>query len=101
MEVKTYSYCEVQLNLFSLFKLSVFAGVFGGLAWALLLWFLSLSGLMHSIRFDNYLMNFITFPIMAVLISGSCSLLGYPLYAWYCRQNRGMKLRGIFHNPGD
>lgn len=99
MDVKTYTRCDVQLNLFSLLKLTALVGICGGIAWACLLLLLGGSGIMPLTRFDNYFVNFLAFPALGLMFGLTCSLFGYPIYVWFCKQNRGLNLSGIFHNP--
>jgi len=99
MDVKTYSHCTVQLSLFSLLKLMTLVGICGGIAWAFILLAVGSTGLVTLMRFDNYFINFIGFPAIGMMLGASCSFLGYPIYLWFCKQNRGLALTGIFHNP--
>jgi hypothetical protein len=98
-EIKTYKYCAVQLNLFSLLKITGLIGLGGGLSWAVFISTLDILGLIQLDRFDNYLVNIIAFPLMAAFFGMLFSFVGYPIYAWVCKNNQGQKLAGIFHNP--
>ncbi|RRQ24715.1 hypothetical protein D5687_00735 [Guyparkeria sp. SCN-R1] len=95
----TYQYCAVQLNLFSLIKLTGLVGLVGGVSWAGILFVLGVTGLVQMERFDNYLGNFLFFPVFAAFFGVVFSVVGYPLYRWVCQNLRGQKLAGIFHRP--
>ncbi|MDH4607539.1 hypothetical protein [Pseudomonas sp. BN102] len=97
--VRTYRYCSVQLNAFSLMLLTTLSGFCGGIAWALILFLVDGLGMVTLERFDNPLVNFIGFPLLAALGSALFSLVGYPLYNWVCKNLRGQRLMGIFHDP--
>ncbi len=95
----TYTHCTVQLNLFSLMKVVGLVGIAGGISWALIISGLDMFGLIELTRFENYLVNIFGFPVLGAAFGMLFSFVGYPIYAWFCKNNRGQKLSGIFHNP--
>lgn len=97
--VRTYRYCSVQLNAFSLMLVTTLSGFCGGIAWAFILFLADWLGMVTLERFDNPLVNFIGFPIIAAFGSALFALVGYPLYNWVCKNLRGQRLMGIFHEP--
>ena len=88
----------VQLNLLSLVLLTGLSGFCGGLAWALITSFLDMIGLIELVKFNSYIANLITFPLIGLFFSAFFSVIGYPIYKWRCRQIRGQKLSGLFIN---
>jgi hypothetical protein len=88
----------VQLNLLSLVMITALSGFCGGLAWAVLTSILDLLGFIHLVKFNSYIVNLITFPLIGLFFSGFFSVMGYPIYKWRCRQTRGQKLSGLFIN---
>ncbi|MES2627160.1 MAG: hypothetical protein V4628_17875 [Pseudomonadota bacterium] len=95
----TYAHCAVQLNLFSLMNVVGLVGVAGGISWGLIICVLDMFGLIELQRFDNYLVNILFFPLLGAAFGMLFSFVGYPIYAWFCKNNGGQKLSGIFHNP--
>ncbi|KXS53061.1 MAG: hypothetical protein AWU57_2554 [Marinobacter sp. T13-3] len=95
----TYSRCAVQLNLYSLIKVTGLIGLAGGISWALIICLLDMVGLIELVRFESYLTNLIAFPMAAAFFGVLFSIVGYPIYAWVCKNARGQKLSGIFHAP--
>ncbi|MEA3411495.1 MAG: hypothetical protein U9R74_08135 [Pseudomonadota bacterium] len=98
---KTFKYCAVQLNLLSLIKVTTVIGFCGGLSWALVVFVLDVANIIEATRFKNYWVNFIVFSIFGAFFGAASSVLGYPLYSWFCKKNHGQKLSGIFHDPHD
>ncbi|MFZ6044574.1 hypothetical protein ACFW0H_00380 [Pseudomonas sp. CR3202] len=96
---KTYQYCSVQLNAFSLMLVTALSAFCGGIGWALILLVANWLGMITLDRFGNHLGNFLFFPIFGAFSSALFSLLGYPIYNWVCRNRRGQRLVGIFHDP--
>ena len=95
----TYGHCAVQLNLFSLILVTLLSAVCGGLCMAAIMAVVQLLGFIEFQRFDDPVINFIMFPLLAGFFSAVFAVLGYPLYRWICKNIRGQKLGGIFHNP--
>ena len=56
----------VQLNLLSLVLLTGLSGFCGGLAWALITSFLDMIGLIELVKFNSYVVNLLTFPLMGL-----------------------------------
>lgn len=100
-ETRTYQYCAVQLNAFSLMLVTALSGLCGGISWALLLFAANSLGVVELERFDNPLANIIIFPIFGAFGSALFAVIGFPLYKWVCKNLRGQRLSGIFHNPHD
>ena len=98
-EETTYSRCAVQLSLFSLMQVGVLTGLCGGLTMAAGLSVLNLLPLIHLGNAGNPLTAFVMFPGLGVFSGLLFPLAGYPLYTWVCKNKRGQKLSGIFHNP--
>ncbi|MDH4563956.1 hypothetical protein [Pseudomonas sp. BN411] len=96
---KTYQFCSVQLNVFSLMLVTALSAFCGGIGWALILFIANWLGMVTLERFDNVLVNFIMFPLFGAFFAAVFSLLGYPVYKWVCKNLRGQRLTGIFHNP--
>ncbi|AYC32046.1 hypothetical protein D3880_06465 [Pseudomonas cavernae] len=96
---KTYQYCTVQLNAFSLMLVTALSGFCGGIAWALIIFIADWVGMVSLDRFDKPLVNFIAFPIIGAFGSSLFSIVGYPIYNWVCKNLRGQRLVGIFHDP--
>jgi len=88
----------VQLNLLSLVLVTGLSGFCGGLAWAIITSVLDMIGLIHLVKFNSYIVNLITFPLIGLFFSAFFSVIGYPIYKWRCRQIRGQKLSGLFIN---
>ena len=100
-EKTAFKYCAVQLSLFSLLLVTSLSGLCGGLAWAVIITILDISGVIELVRFKNYLVNLMFFPVLGAFFGALFSIVGYPIYAWVCRNLRGQKLSGTFHNPHD
>nr|WP_143023969.1 hypothetical protein [Pseudomonas benzenivorans] len=98
---KTFKYCSVQLSLFSLILVTSLSGLCVGLAWALIIAVLDIAGIIELAKFKNYLINFMAFPFLGLFFGALFSIVGYPLYSWACKNLRGQKLSGIFHDPHD
>jgi len=88
----------VQLNLLSLVLLTGLSGFCGGLAWALITSLLDMIGLIELVKFNSYVVNLLTFPLMGLFFSVFFAIVGYPFYRWRCQQIRGQKLSGFFIN---
>ncbi|GEM_PF-568572 len=88
----------VQLNFLSLVLVTSLSGFCGGLAWAVLTSVLDFIGFIHLVKFNSYIANLITFPLIGLFFSAFFSVIGYPIYKWRCRQIRGQKLSGLFIN---
>lgn len=88
----------VQLNLLSLVLLTALSGFCGGLAWAIITSILDLLGFIELDKFNSYIINLVTFPLIGMFFSAFFSMIGYPIYKWRCRKIRGQKLFGLFIN---
>jgi hypothetical protein len=99
-EETTYSRGAVQLSLFSLVQVGVLPGLCGGLTMAAGLSVLNLLPLIHPGNAGHPpLTAFVMFPGLGVFSGLLFPMTGYPLYTWVCKNKRGQKLSGIFHNP--
>ncbi len=98
---RTYRYCAVQLNIFSLLLVNSLTGFCGGLSFAFIFSISNFIGIVNPEKFDNYIVNFIGFSFLGLLFGVLFSIVGYPLYTWVCKNIKGQKLSGIFHNPHD
>lgn len=88
----------VQLNLLSLVLLTGLSGFCGGLTWAILTSLLDMIGIIELVKFNSYIVNLLTFPLIGLFFSAFFAFVGYPFYRWRCRQIRGQKLSGLFIN---
>jgi len=93
-----YTQSAVQLNLLSLVLVTGLSGFCGGLVWALITSFLDLIGFIQLVKFDSFIVNLITFPLIGLFFSAFFSVIGYPIYKWRCKKIRGQKLSGLFIN---
>jgi hypothetical protein len=88
----------VQLNLLSLVLVTGLSGFCGGLVWAVITSFLDLIGFIQLVKFDSFIVNLITFPLIGLFFSAFFAVIGYPIYKWRCKKVRGQKLSGLFIN---
>jgi hypothetical protein len=88
----------VQLNLLSLVLVTGLSGFCGGLVWAVITSFLDLIGVIQLVKFDSFIVNLITFPLIGLFFSAFFAVIGYPIYKWRCKKVRGQKLSGLFIN---
>jgi len=88
----------VQLNLLSLVLITGLSGFCGGVAWAVLTSILDMIGFIELTKFNSYITNLITFPLIGLFFSAFFSIVGYPIYKWLCNKIRGQKLSGLFIN---
>jgi len=88
----------VQLNLLSLILVTGLSGFCGGLVWALITALLDIIGLIELVKFNSYIVNLLTFPLIGLFFSAFFALIGYPLYQYRCKRIKGQKLSGLFLN---
>lgn len=86
----------VQLNLLSLILITGLSGFCGGLAWAFITAFLDMIGFIELVKFNSYIVNFITFPLIGLFFSAFFASIGYPIYRYRCKRIKGQKLSGLF-----
>ncbi len=96
--VSAHSQSAVQLNLLSLVLLTSLSGFCGGIAWAILTSVLDMIGIIGLVKFNSYIVNLVTFPLIGLFFSAFFAAVGYPLYRWYCKRIRGQRLSGQFIN---
>jgi len=95
--VQTHS--AVQLNLLSLVLITSLSGFCGGLVWAFITALLDFVGLIELVKFNSYIVNFISFPLIGLFFSAFFAMIGYPLYQYRCKRIKGQKLSGRFIQP--
>ncbi len=88
----------VQLSLMSLVMVTGLSGFCGGLAWAIITALLDMIGLIHLDKFNSFITNIITFPMIGLFFGGFFALVGFPIFKPICRRIRGLKLSGLFIN---
>lgn len=98
-DTNSYSQCDVQLNVFSLIKITSLMGLCGGFSWALIISVLDMLSLIELERLTNSFVNLFIFPFLGGFLAGLLSFVGYPIYSWICKNSSGILLAGIFHNP--
>lgn len=96
--VSAHSQSAVQLNLLSLVLLTSLSGFCGGLAWAVLTSVLDMIGIIELVKFNSYIVNLVTFPLIGLFFSSFFAFVGFPIYRWYCKRIKGQKLSGLFVN---
>jgi hypothetical protein len=92
----TLTRSAVSLNLLSLILVTGLSGFCGGLVWAIITALLDIFGMIELDKFNSYITNFLTFPLMGLFFSAFFALTGYPLYQYFCQKINGQKLSGIF-----
>ncbi len=95
---QSHQQSAVQLNLVSLVLVTGLSGFCGGLAWAILTAILDMVGIIELVKFNSYVVNLLTFPLIGLFFSAFFACVGYPFYRWRCRQIQGQKLSGFFIN---
>jgi hypothetical protein len=92
----TQTHSAVKLNLLSLVLVTSLSGFCGGLVWALITSLLDIIGLIELVKFNSYISNLLTFPLIGLFFSAFFALVGYPLYQYFCQKIKGQKLSGLF-----
>ena len=64
----TQTHSAVKLNLLSLILVTSLSGFCGGLVWAVITSLLDIIGLIELVKFNSYISNLLTFPLIGFFL---------------------------------